>query len=209
MNRRGCSGIWSIRSISFTYHKYQDPIRSTTSHIPEIELVSRLQGRDRTALDYLYDHYFGALYGVVFRVLQKENIAEEVLQDVFLKIWDKISQYDPAKGKLFTWMLNIARNQAIDKTRSKEISKEQKTRAIENVVSRVEAREPVEQRVDDIGVKDIIKILPDEQQFVVDYLYFKGYSQSELAEEFNIPLGTVKTRLRLAMQSLRETLKVT
>jgi len=171
--------------------------------------VNRLQGRDRTALDYLYDHYSSALYGVVFRVIQKEDIAEEVLQDVFLKIWDKIDQYDSSKGKLFTWMLNIARNHAIDKTRSKEISKEQKTRAIENVVSRVEAREPVEQRVEDIGVKDIIKSLPDEQQFVVDYLYFKGYSQSELADEFNIPLGTVKTRLRLAMQSLRETLNVT
>jgi RNA polymerase sigma factor (sigma-70 family) len=171
--------------------------------------VNRLQGRDRAALDYLYDHYSGALYGVVFRVIQKEDIAEEVLQDVFLKIWDKIDRYDPAKGKLFTWMLNIARNQAIDKTRSKEISKEQKTRTIENVVSRIEAREPIEQRVEDIGVKDIIKSLPDEQQFVVDYLYFKGYSQSELADEFNIPLGTVKTRLRLAMQSLRETLNVT
>jgi RNA polymerase sigma-70 factor (ECF subfamily) len=171
--------------------------------------VNRLQSRDRTALDYLYDHYSGALYGVVSRVIQKEDIAEEVLQDVFLKIWDKIDQYDPSKGKLFTWMLNIARNQAIDKTRSKEISKEQKTRTIEKVVSRIEAREPVEQRVDDIGVKDIIKSLPDEQQFVVDYLYFRGYSQSELADEFNIPLGTVKTRLRLAMQSLRETLKAT
>lgn len=171
--------------------------------------MSRLRDRDRSALDYLYDHYSGALYGVVLRVIQKEDIAEEVLQDVFLKIWDKINQYDSSKGKLFTWMLNIARNQAIDKMRSKEISKEQKTRAIENVVSRVEARQPVEQRVEDIGVKDIIKSLPDEQQFVVDYLYFRGYSQSELAEEFNIPLGTVKTRLRLAMQSLRETLKVT
>ena len=146
---------------------------------------------------------------MVLRVIKNEDIAEEVLQDVFLKIWDKIDQYDSAKGKLFTWMLNIARNHAIDKTRSKEISKEQKTRAIENVVHRVEAREPVEQRVEDIGVKDIIKSLPDEQQFVVDYLYFKGYSQSELADEFNIPLGTVKTRLRLAMQSLRETLNVT
>ena len=185
------------------------PISSTRSHIPELDLVNRLQSRDRTALDYLYDHYSSALFGVVYRVIQKEDIAEEVLQDVFLKIWDKIDQYDPSKGKLFTWMLNIARNHAIDKTRSKEISKEQKTRAIENVVSRIETREPVEQRVEDIGVKDIIKSLPDEQQFVVDYLYFKGYSQSELADEFNIPLGTVKTRLRLAMQSLRETLNVT
>jgi RNA polymerase sigma factor (sigma-70 family) len=171
--------------------------------------VKRLQAKDKSALEFLYDNYSGALYGVIFRVLKNEDISEEVLQDVFLKIWDRFGQYDSTKGKLFTWMLNIARNQAIDKTRSKEISKDQKTRGIENVVSRIDTRERVEQKIEDIGVKDIIKNLPDDQQFVVEYLYFKGYSQSELAEEFNIPLGTVKTRLRLAMQSLRATLRVT
>jgi RNA polymerase sigma factor (sigma-70 family) len=168
-----------------------------------------LQSKDRSALDFLYDNYSAALYGVISRVLKNEDIAEEVLQDVFLKIWDKIDQYDSTKGKLFTWMLNVARNQAIDKTRSKEISKDQKTRGIENVVSRIDNKEYIETSVDGIGVKEIIKKLPDEQQFVVEYLYFKGYSQSELADEFNIPLGTVKTRLRLAMQSLRSTLNVT
>ena len=157
----------------------------------------------------MYDHYSGALYGVVFRILRNEDIAEEVLHDIFLKIWDKFDQYDPTKGKLFTWMINIARNQAIDKTRSKEISKDQKTRGIDKVVNKIDSRGYTEQRVEDIGVKDIIKNLPDEQQFVVEYLYFRGYSQSELAEEFNIPLGTVKTRLRLAMQTLRTTLNVT
>jgi RNA polymerase sigma factor (sigma-70 family) len=171
--------------------------------------VKRLQAKDKSALELLYENYSGALYGVIFRVLKNEDIAEEVLQDVFLKIWDRFEQYDSTKGKLFTWMLNIARNQAIDKTRSKEISKDQKTRGIEKVVSRIDSRESVEQKVEDIGVKDIIRNLPDDQQFVVEYLYFKGYSQSELAEEFNIPLGTVKTRLRLAMQSLRATLRVT
>ena len=171
--------------------------------------MKRLQAKDKSALEFLYDNYSGALYGVIFRVLKNEDIAEEVLQDVFLKIWDRFEQYDSTKGKLFTWMLNIARNQAIDKTRSKEISKDQKTRGIENVVSKIDDRERVEQKIEDIGVKDIIKNLPDDQQFVVEYLYFKGYSQSELAEEFNIPLGTVKTRLRLAMQSLRATLRVT
>jgi RNA polymerase sigma factor (sigma-70 family) len=171
--------------------------------------VKRLRAKDKSALEFLYDNYSGALYGVIFRVLKNEDIAEEVLQDVFLKIWDRFEQYDSTKGKLFTWILNIARNQAIDKTRSKEISKDQKTRGIENVVSRIDNKERVEQKIDDIGVKDIIKNLPDDQQFVVEYLYFKGYSQSELAEEFNIPLGTVKTRLRLAMQSLRSTLRVT
>ena len=95
--------------------------------------MKRLQAKDKSALEHLYDNYSGALYGVIFRVIKNEDIAEEVLQDVFLKIWDRFDQYDSAKGKLFTWMLNIARNQAIDKTRSKEISKDQKTRGIEKV----------------------------------------------------------------------------
>jgi RNA polymerase sigma factor (sigma-70 family) len=160
-------------------------------------------------LEYLYDHYSGAVYGVISRILKNEDIAEEVLQDVFLKIWDKIEHYDASKGKLFTWIVNIARNSAIDKTRSKEISKENKTSGIENSVSRIDNKRSVEQHTEDIGIKDLLKHLPEDQQFVVDYLYFKGYTQSELAEDFNIPLGTVKTRLRLAMQTLRITLKVT
>ncbi len=171
--------------------------------------MSRLKGRDRQALEYLYDHYSGALHGVIFRILKKEEVSEEVLQDVFLKIWDRIGQYDAGKGKLFTWLLNIARNQAIDKTRSREISKDQKTGGIENLVNRIDNEGYIEQRIEDIGVQEILKGLSQEQQFVVEYLYFKGYSQAELAEEFNIPLGTVKTRLRLAMQHLRTSLGAT
>ncbi|MEJ0031718.1 MAG: sigma-70 family RNA polymerase sigma factor [Bacteroidota bacterium] len=79
-------------------------------------------------MDYLYDHYSAALYGVISRIIINEDVAEEVLQDVFLRIWDRIDNYDASKGRLFTWMLNIARNLAIDKTRSKEISKDRKNR---------------------------------------------------------------------------------
>lgn len=142
------------------------------------------------------------------RIVKKESIAEEVLQDAFIKIWDRFDQYDPAKGKLFTWMMNISRNQAIDKTRSKELSKESQTGGIENLVSNVDARSAVETPIDGIGLSDVLRELPEDQKFVVEYLYFKGYSQSELADEFGIPLGTVKTRLRSAIQYLRTTLKV-
>ncbi|MBT1687772.1 sigma-70 family RNA polymerase sigma factor [Fulvivirgaceae bacterium PWU37] len=168
-----------------------------------------MHAKDRTALEYLYDHYSAALYGAIFRIIKKEAVAEEVLQDVFLKIWDKFDHYDASKGKLFTWLLNVARNQAIDKTRSREISKDRKTDDIQNVVSKIDNEEYIEQRVDSIGVKDILKDLPREQHFIVEHLYLKGYTQSELADEFDIPLGTVKTRLRLAMQQLRITLGVT
>jgi RNA polymerase sigma factor (sigma-70 family) len=157
----------------------------------------------------LYDHYSGALYGVIFRILKKEEIAEEVLQDVFMKIWDRFDNYDASKGRLFTWMVNVARNQAIDKTRSKEISKDKKTGDIENVVSKIDSKDYIEQHIEGIGVRDVLTSLPAEQRFVVEYLYLKGYSQSELAEEFNIPLGTVKTRVRMAMQQLRNVLGIT
>jgi RNA polymerase sigma factor (sigma-70 family) len=159
-------------------------------------------------LDYLYDHYSGALYGVISRILSNEDIAEEVLQDVFLRIWDRIDNYDASKGRLFTWMLNIARNLAIDKTRSKEISKDRKTDDIGDLVNRIDRKEQSEQNVETIGLKEVLGRLSDEQKFVVEHLYLKGYTQSELAEEFNIPLGTVKTRLRLAMIELRTLLKV-
>ena len=97
-----------------------------------------MQHKDRSAFEYLYDHYSGALLGVISRIIKREELAEEILQDVFLKVWDRIGSYDPSKGKLFTWMLNIARNQAIDKTRSKEFSKGKKTGDIYNYVNRID-----------------------------------------------------------------------
>jgi RNA polymerase sigma factor (sigma-70 family) len=156
----------------------------------------------------LYDHYSAALYGVISRIIPNEDVAEELLQDAFLRIWDRINTYDASKGRLFTWMLNIARNLAIDKTRSKEISKDRKTDDIDDLVNRIDRKEQAEQHVETIGLKEVLTRLPDQQKFVVEYLYLKGYTQSELADEFNIPLGTVKTRLRLAMIELRKELRV-
>ena len=146
--------------------------------------------------------------GVISRIIKKEELAEEILQDVFLKIWDRIDSYDATKGKLFTWMLNIARNQAIDKTRSKEFSKGKKTEDIENFVSKVDKNDYTELSVESIGLSELLKQLPEDQRFVIDQHYLKGYTQAEVSEEFNLPLGTVKTRMRLAMKGLRNLLKL-
>jgi RNA polymerase sigma factor (sigma-70 family) len=143
---------------------------------------------------------------MIIRIVKNEGVAEEVLQDVFLRIWDRFDNYDAGKGRLFTWMLNLARNLAIDRTRSREIMKSQKTNDIEKFVNTINTAASFEQKTDDIGVKDILQGLPEEQRFVVEHLYLKGFTQSELAEESGIPLGTIKTRLRLAMQQLRITL---
>jgi RNA polymerase sigma factor (sigma-70 family) len=183
-------------------------ITTARKHISEEALVAALQRKERSALEYLYDHYSGALLGVISRILKKEELAEEVLQDVFLKIWDRIDTYDATKGKLFTWMLNIARNQSIDKTRSKEFSKGKKTDDIENLVSKVDRRDYTELPVEGIGLQEVLKQLPEEQRFVIDHHYLKGYTQAEMSEEFNLPLGTVKTRMRLAMKELRNLLKI-
>ena len=194
--------------LSFIYCPNPIVISQLKDYISEPDLIERLKAKDKLALSYLYDHYSGALYGVILRIVKNEATAEEVLQDVFFKLWNRFDHYDASKGKLFTWMVNIARNQAIDKTRSKEINKEQKTRGIEDVVSKIDNETYLEQHTDGIGVKEMLVHLPEEQRFVVEQLYFRGYSQSALAEEFNIPLGTVKTRLRLAMQQLRTTLRL-
>jgi RNA polymerase sigma-70 factor (ECF subfamily) len=136
-------------------------------------------------------------------VVKQNDVAEEVLQDAFLKIWDKIQAYNPEKGRLFTWMLNVTRNLAIDRNRSKEINKESKTDSLENFVGNSETSETLEQSTDTIGLPESLIQLPAEQRFVVEHLYLKGFTQSELADEFDIPLGTIKTRLRLAMVQLR------
>ncbi len=180
----------------------------TARAIEEKELIRLLTQRDTSALDYLYDHYSSSLYSIILRIIRKEDLAEEVLQDVFLKIWDRIASYDSSKGRLFTWMLNIARNQAIDKTRSKEMSQGRKTDDIDNLVNKVDLQESVALQIETIGLKELLTKLPEEQRFVIDHLYLKGYTQSELAEQFGIPLGTVKTRTRMAMIELRLILNV-
>jgi len=173
----------------------------------EQELIAQLIAQDKLALEYLYDHYSQALYGVILRIVGSENIAQEVLQDVMLKVWNNISSYDPNKGRLFTWLLNLARNQAIDKLRSKEIQRQLKTDQLGNTVyilNQMKSEYPIKE--ESIGIKELLEKLVPEQRTVVELAYFRGYTQSEISKEFNIPLGTVKTRLRYALIALRKIL---
>lgn len=100
---------------------------------------------------------------------------------MFLKIWNKIDAYDSSQGKLFTWMLNIARNHAIDKTRSKEMNKGKKTDDIDYLVNKIDTRENAELQIDAIGLKEVLMGLSEDQRFIVDQLYLKGYTQSEVS----------------------------
>jgi RNA polymerase sigma factor (sigma-70 family) len=178
-------------------------LRTIKEQIPEAELVTLLIQRDKRGMEYLYDNYSSTLYGVVLRIIKAEDVAEEVLQDCFLKFWNKILDYDASKGRLFTWMINIARNLAIDKLRSKDFKSMARSEDITNTTPIKDASNSFDFDPNLIGVKEILEKLNPDQRLLLDLMYFKGYSQSEISEEFNIPLGTVKTRVRAAMIILR------
>lgn len=182
--------------------------QSIQGKLDETELIARLKLQEKMALQYLYDHYSSAIYGVVLRVVQDEKVAEEVLQDAFMKVWNNINSYDPNKGRLFTWMLNISRNLAIDKIRSKEIKKANKTYDIEDNVYQLESEYLIHQNVDGIGLKEVLIKLRDEEKVLVEAIYFNGYTQAEISKKLDVPLGTVKTRLRMALVKLRKELGV-
>lgn len=166
-----------------------------------------LKARDENALRALYDHYSAALYGVIFRIVNDKETAEDILQETFVKIWNNSAGYDSSRGRLYTWMLNIARNNAIDKTRSKNFKSEGQVRNIEDFVYSVEKQHNESIPTDHIGLKKLVEGLKPEQRQLIDLLYFNGYTQTEVADEFGIPLGTVKTRVKAAITRLRELMK--
>lgn len=169
----------------------------------EATLVDLLQNKEVVGLEYLYDNYSGALYGAIVNIVRSSEIADEVLQDAFLKIWNKCQEYDVNKGKLFTWMLRITRNLAIDKIRSKEVKNAEKTEGIEAVKS-YEDKNTVLTDIDNIGFKAQLKVLSKEQMQVIEWIYYQGYSHSEVSKKYGIPIGTVKTRVRSALGKLRK-----
>jgi RNA polymerase sigma factor (sigma-70 family) len=173
----------------------------------EVELVHGLKARDEKVFSYLYDHYSPALYGVALKVVNDENVASDILQEVFVKIWRSIERYDANKGRLFTWMLNIARNTAIDTLRSKAHKLEQKVQDISNGNYLMEQQMAVHQSVDHLGLSKVVEKLNKEQRIIIDLAYYKGCTQEEIAKVLDIPLGTVKTRMRNAIIQLRNILK--
>jgi RNA polymerase sigma-70 factor (ECF subfamily) len=173
----------------------------------EQELVSLLKDRDSKAFGYLYDNYSGALNTIILQILNDVELANDVLQEVFINIWKRIESYDPAKGRLFTWMLNIARNASIDLLRSKNYQNSQKNRSLSDNVDVFVRGQTSEMNIDSIGLKKVLEKLKEEHRILIELAYFKGYTHEEIAEIETIPLGTVKTRIRNALIQLREHLK--
>jgi RNA polymerase sigma factor (sigma-70 family) len=171
----------------------------------EQELIIALKGRDDQAFSYLYDHYSGSLFSIIVQIVKSPEVASDVLQEVFVNIWRKMESYDPLKGRLFTWMLNISRNASIDMLRSKNYQNNQKNREITDTVY---GNDQVTQTsIDSIGLTKFLGKLRPEQRVLIELAYFKGYTHEEISQIEDIPLGTVKTRIRNALLQLREYLK--
>lgn len=170
----------------------------------EEALIQGLKSQQTSALKTLYEKYSGALFGVISRIVNDDHLAEDILQEAFLKIWNNVSGYDQSKGRLFTWMLNICRNAAIDKMRGKNYKASKKTASDETVLYENPTKIYDDIKPDTIGIKEIVDKLKPEWKIIVDMIYFKGYTHQEVSEELAVPLGTVKTRLRSAILYLRE-----
>jgi RNA polymerase sigma-70 factor (ECF subfamily) len=171
----------------------------------EQELTVALKAKDDQAFSYLYDHYSGSLYSIILQIVKSPETANDILQEVFISIWRKIESYDPTKGRLFTWMLNISRNASIDMLRSKNYQNSQKNQEItDNVYGLNQVNQT---NIDSIGLGKFLGKLRPEQRVLIELAYFKGFTHDEIAQLEDIPLGTVKTRIRTALLQLREFIK--
>lgn len=176
----------------------------------EGELLEEIARGSEKALAGLYDRYSGVLYSLILAILKDPRDAEEVLQEVFLQVWRDAGRYDSGRGSAYRWLVNLARSRAIDRTRSKNFARHRETREILDLL---DARSDPSQasqldlvlmleRAD--AVRDVLARISPEQRRVMELAYFRGHSQSEIARQLEIPLGTVKSRMRHGLIALRQ-----
>lgn len=172
------------------------------------ELLPLVLKKDDRAFKHVYDMYSKSLFAVISNLVRDREEAEDVLQESFVKIWKNIDTYNESKGRFYTWILNIARNTAIDKLRSKGFNNSQKNLSSDNFVHLLDDSNKMINRIDTIGIQEFVKKLKPKCIQIIDLLFFKGYTQQEASEELEIPLGTVKTQNRNCINDLRNFLKV-
>lgn len=168
------------------------------------ELVEKFKQKNEKAFETLYNMYSDSMHGVIYNIVRDHDIVQEVMQDVFIKAWHKSDTYSNKKGRFFTWILNIARNAAIDKTRSKNFKKSKQNLDVDFFVDIIETSDSLDNSTDAIGIKKFVTKLAEKCKKVIELLYFKGYTQSEASEALDMPIGTIKTRNRNCIKELRQ-----
>ena len=171
------------------------------STLLENHIVELLRERNEKAISLLYDHYGDTLFGVAYKVVKDEDLAQDVLQESFVKIWKKSDSYDPTKAKLFTWLFRITRNTAIDKLRSASTKTDKE---IQMDVSDVYNLGIESIKPEFLDVRENLEKIEDKYQIVLDALFFQGMTQQEASDELDIPLGTIKSRLKIGLRELKK-----
>ena len=172
--------------------------------VEESEIVLLVRQRKQRGMTLLYEQYSASIFGVILRIISDKSVAEEVLQKSFLKAWNKIESYDSSKSSLYTWLSAIARNSSIDKVRLKSFQNSNETESFD---SNVHKHASSQNNLDHLDTEKLLRGLDTKYRIVLDMLYLQGYTQSEVSKKLDIPLGTVKTRVRSAIKFLREELK--
>ena len=180
--------------------------------LDEIDLIRRIIQRDEKALGALYDRYAKLLFSFILSVVKKQEEAEDVLQELFVQIWEKASSFDVNRGNVYTWLFTLARNRAIDRLRSKQHRAEGRSDPdfqIELIPNPLDPSpfDAVVMREQAETVRTALQNIPQDQREVIQIAYFGGLSQSEIAASLNVPLGTVKTRMRQGMKKLLNQLR--
>ncbi|HEY6975815.1 MAG TPA: RNA polymerase sigma factor [Chitinophagaceae bacterium] len=175
----------------------------TNVAVCENHFCKLLKSKNPEAFSALYDSYSGALYTVIYKIVKNSNIAEELLQDVFVKVWKNIDRYDAARGTLFTWMLKIARNTSVDHLRSSQHKMQLNSKVCEQETEESIVAESRHYNAENMELRGLALKLEDKYKQVIDLVYFWGYSQEEVSQILNLPLGTVKTRCRTGLRQLK------
>jgi RNA polymerase sigma-70 factor, ECF subfamily len=201
---------WNVDVNRGAAEESDDPDRSLDYLTAADErLVLQLSLRDARALEVLYDRYGDFVYSVSLRVVGDAQLAEDIAQEVFLRLWRRPNLFNAARGRFLTWLLSIARNRAIDERRSRGRRFRHESppglAAEESLASAaaVEDGESVVHSDDRVLIQKALTRLPPEQRLAIQLAYFGGYTQQEIASGLHQPLGTVKTRIRLGLQKLR------
>ncbi len=180
-------------------------------HLEDEQLVSLIVQQDQRGLGALYDRYGKAVFGFVYHLLGDVGQTEEVVQEVFLRVWLRASSYRPERGRFQTWIMSMAHHRAVDELRKRRrlrdiLETEARLTLMDSRAQEDTAAEWAEHREESEVVRKALESLPEEQRQVIQMSYYEGYSQSEIAELLQHPLGTVKTRMRLGMQKLKTAL---
>ena len=196
---------------------WENPPGAVVAEVRDVidpHILQRIVARDATAVAELYEQYGSVLYGVILRILGRRPDADEVLQEVFIRVWNHAEKYDETCGTPTAWLMRVARNRAIDCLRARrargdvDAPEAQPLDTMHGTTAAVATPESLAEAAEQGGaVRDALAALPDEQRSLIEAAFFEGYTHRELADRFRLPLGTVKARIRNGMMTMRQRLE--